>query len=64
MARVALPRLLDDLRRREAQALVVEGELSSRFLPRERQALHRPNARQGRIVQFYDDLTTRYGTNR
>ena len=32
------------------------------ILARERQALDRANARQGRSVQFYDDLTKRFGS--
>lgn len=31
------------------------------ILARERQALDRANARQGRTVKFYDDLSTKYG---
>jgi len=38
----------------------VEGEPVIAILARERQALDRANARQGRTVQFYDDITTRY----
>ncbi|NKK63092.1 hypothetical protein GFL88_06025 [Rhizobium leguminosarum bv. viciae] len=63
-AGVALPPLPDDLRRQEAHAPVVEGEQLISILARERQALDRANARQGRTVQFYDDLTSRYGTRR
>ncbi|MGX9991375.1 hypothetical protein ACS4RR_019745 [Rhizobium sp. Z1P35] len=63
-AGVTLPPLPNDLRRQEAHAPVVEGEAVIAILARERQALDRANARQGRIVQFYDDLTNRYGTHR
>ena len=63
-AGIALPPLPDDLRRQEAHAPVVEGEPVIAILARERQALDRANARQGRTVQFYDDLTSRYGTRR
>ncbi|MBB3366684.1 hypothetical protein FHT72_001151 [Rhizobium sp. BK077] len=61
-AGIALPPLPDDLRRQEAHAPVVEGEPVIAILARERQALDRANARQGRTIQFYDDLTSRYGT--
>jgi hypothetical protein len=61
-AGIALPSLPDDLRRQEAHAPVVEGEPVIAILARERQALNRANARQGRTIQFYDDLTSRYGT--
>ncbi len=61
---MALPPLPDDLRRQEAHAPVVEGESVIAVLARERQALDRANARQGRTVHFYDDLTTRYGAPR
>ncbi|TAY95875.1 hypothetical protein [Rhizobium ruizarguesonis] len=60
-AGVVLPTLPDDLRRQEAHAPVVEGQPVISILARERQALNRANARQGRTVQFYDDLTRRYG---
>nr|WP_206679659.1 hypothetical protein [Rhizobium changzhiense] len=63
-AGIALPPLPDDLRRQEAHAPVVEGEPVISILARERQALDRANARQGRTIQFYDDLTNRYGTRR
>ncbi|QND39588.1 hypothetical protein HB771_21645 [Rhizobium leguminosarum bv. viciae] len=63
-AGVALPPLPDDLRRREAHTPVVEGEPVIAILARERRALDRANARRGRTVQFYDDLTSRYGTRR
>ncbi|MGO7753783.1 hypothetical protein [Rhizobium ruizarguesonis] len=63
-AGVALPTLPDDLRRREAHAPVVEGEPVIAILARERHVLDRANARQGRTIQFYDDLTSRYGTRR
>ncbi|MFL5011121.1 hypothetical protein [Rhizobium sp.] len=63
-AGIALPPLPDDLRRREAHAPVVEGEPVIAILTRERQALDRANARQERTIQFYDDLTNRYGTHR
>ncbi|MGO8016338.1 hypothetical protein AB9E19_15440 [Rhizobium leguminosarum] len=63
-AGIALPPLPDDLRRQEAHAPVVEGEPVIAILARERQALDRANARQGRTVQFYADLTSRYGTRR
>ncbi|MEI1252672.1 hypothetical protein [Rhizobium aouanii] len=63
-AGIALPPLPDDLRRQEAHAPVVEGQPVIAILARERQALDRANARQGRIVQFYDDLISRYGTRR
>ncbi|TAV18497.1 hypothetical protein ELH88_05070 [Rhizobium ruizarguesonis] len=61
-AGILLPPLPDDLRRQEAHAPVVEGEPVIAILARERQALDRANARQGRTIQFYDDLTSRYGT--
>ncbi|MGO7686289.1 hypothetical protein ACC696_16720 [Rhizobium ruizarguesonis] len=57
-----LPPLPDDLRKQEAHAPVVEGQPMIAILARERQALNRANARQGRTVQFYDDLTARCGT--
>ncbi|NEK42888.1 hypothetical protein GR250_15825 [Rhizobium leguminosarum] len=60
-AGVVLPALPDDLRRQEAHAPVVEGQPVISILARERQALNRANARQGRTVQFYDDLARRYG---
>ncbi|MBY4607925.1 hypothetical protein K6M90_09695 [Rhizobium sp. 9T] len=63
-AGIALPPLPDDLRRQEAHAPVREGEPLIAILARERQALDRANARQGRTVEFYDDLTSRYGTRR
>ncbi|MBB4480074.1 hypothetical protein GGE46_002655 [Rhizobium etli] len=63
-AGIVLPPLPDDLRRQEAHAPVREGEPLIAILARERQALDRANARQGRTVQFYDDLTSRYGTRR
>lgn len=63
-AGVSLPQLPDDLRRQEAHAPVVEGEPVIAILARERQALDRANARQGRTIQFYDDLTSTYGTRR
>ena len=63
-AGIALPPLPDDLRRQEAHAPVVEGEPVIAILARERQALDRANARQGRTLKFYDDLTSRYGTRR
>jgi len=59
-AGIALPPLPDDLRKQEAHAPVVEGQPLIAILARERQALDRANARQGRVVQFYDDLTSRY----
>ncbi|MGO7149012.1 hypothetical protein ACCS52_26610 [Rhizobium ruizarguesonis] len=58
---MVLPPLPDDLRKQEAHASVVEGQSLIAILARERQALNRANARQGRTVQFYDDLTSRYG---
>ncbi|TBY84221.1 hypothetical protein [Rhizobium leguminosarum] len=63
-AGVTLPPLPDDLRRQEAHAPVVEGQPVISILARERQALDRANARQGRTIQFYDDLTRKYGTRR
>ncbi|WP_064682308.1 hypothetical protein [Rhizobium bangladeshense] len=63
-AGIVLPSLPDDLRKQEAHAPVAEGEPLIAILARERQALDRANARQGRMVQFYDDLTSRYGTRR
>ncbi|MBY4632844.1 hypothetical protein K6M89_26605 [Rhizobium sp. 13T] len=63
-AGIVLPPLPDDLRRQEAHAPVLEGEPLIAILARERQALDRANARQGRTVEFYDDLTSRYGTRR
>ncbi|MDR9813205.1 hypothetical protein [Rhizobium hidalgonense] len=63
-AGIALPPLPDDLRRQEAHAPVREGEPVVAILARERQALDRANARQGRMVQFYDDLTSRIGSRR
>ncbi|MBX4976091.1 hypothetical protein [Rhizobium lentis] len=59
-----LPPLPDDLRQQEAHAAVAEGEPLIAILARERQALDRANARQGRSVKFYDDLASRYGTRR
>lgn len=63
-AGIALPPLPDDLRRREAHAPVVEGEPVIAILARERQALDRANARQGRIADFYDDIRTKYEATR
>ncbi len=63
-AGIALPPLPDDLRRQEAHAPVREGEPVIAILARERQALDRANARQGRMAQFYDDLTSRIGSRR
>ncbi|MBX4925962.1 MULTISPECIES: hypothetical protein [Rhizobium] len=63
-AGLVLPPLPDDLRRQEAHAPVLEGEPLIAILARERQALDRANARQGRTVEFYDDLTSRYGRRR
>ncbi|PCK85543.1 hypothetical protein CPT32_17755 [Rhizobium sophoriradicis] len=63
-AGLVLPPLPDDLRRQEAHAPVLEGEPLIAILARERQALDRANARQGRTVEFYDDLASRYGTRR
>ncbi|MBA5803999.1 MULTISPECIES: hypothetical protein [Rhizobium] len=63
-AGVSLPPLPDDLRRQEAHAPVVEGEPVISILARERQALDRANARQGRTIQFYDDLTSRLEKHR
>lgn len=60
-AGVQLPALPDDLRKQESHASVAEGQPVISILARERQALDRANARQGRTVQFYDDLTSRYG---
>ncbi|MBY5765716.1 hypothetical protein HFO06_21840 [Rhizobium leguminosarum] len=62
-AGVTLPPLPDDLRRQEAHAPVVEGEPVIAILARERQALDRANARQGRTVQFYDDIKTKFGAH-
>ncbi|MDC7743485.1 hypothetical protein [Rhizobium binxianense] len=63
-AGITLPPLPDDLRRQEAHAPVREGEPVIAILARERQALDRANARQRRSVQFYDDLTSRFGPRR
>lgn len=63
-AGVLLPTLPEDLRRQEPHAAVVEGQPLISILARERQALDRANARQARTVQFYDDLTTRYGSRK
>ncbi|PDV90414.1 hypothetical protein CO652_00570 [Rhizobium sp. H4] len=60
-AGVLLPPLPDDLRRQEPHAPIVEGQPVISILARERQALDRANARQGRTVQFYDDLISKYG---
>ncbi|PWI54679.1 hypothetical protein B5K03_09985 [Rhizobium phaseoli] len=62
-AGLVLPPLPDDLRRQEAHAPVLEGEPLIAILARERQALDRANARQGRTVRFYDDLTSKYGSH-
>ncbi|MBY5523266.1 hypothetical protein [Rhizobium leguminosarum] len=62
-AGIALPPLPDDLRRQEAHAPVVEGEPVIAILARERQALDRANARQGRTIQFYDDIKTKFGAH-
>jgi hypothetical protein len=59
---VVLPQLPEDLRKQEAHAAVVEGQPVISILARERQALDRANARQGRTVQFYDDIRAKYGT--
>lgn len=58
-AGVLLPALPDDLRKQEAHAAVTEGQPVISILARERQALDRANARQGRTVQFYDDVKTK-----
>lgn len=60
-AGVLLPALPDDLRKQEPHAAVTEGQPVISILARERQALDRANARQGRTVQFYDDLIQKYG---
>lgn len=60
-AGVVLPSLPDDLRKQEAHAPVTEGQPVISILARERQALQRANARQGRTVQFYDDIRAKYG---
>ena len=60
-AGVLLPALPEDLRKTEPHAAVVEGQPVISILARERQALDRANARQERSVQFYDDLTNKYG---
>ncbi|MCW0014926.1 hypothetical protein [Rhizobium sp. BT-226] len=62
-AGLVLPPLPDDLRKQEAHAPVVEGQPLIAILARERQALDRANSRQGRTIQFYDDLKARYGTH-
>ncbi|MGO8301037.1 hypothetical protein ACC817_33560 [Rhizobium ruizarguesonis] len=61
-AGITLPQLPDDLRRQEAHAPVAEGVPVIAILARERQALDRANARQGRTVQFFDDIRAKYGT--
>jgi hypothetical protein len=61
-AGVVLPTLPDDLRKQEPHAPVTEGQPVISILARERQALDRANARQGRTVTFYDDLTKKYGS--
>jgi hypothetical protein len=61
---VLLPPLPDDLRKQEAHAAVTEGQPLISILARERQALDRANARQARTVQFYDALTSKYGSTR
>lgn len=58
-AGVLLPALPDDLRKQEPHAAVTEGQPVISVLARERQALNRANARQGRTVQFYDDVKTK-----
>ena len=63
-AGVLLPALPDDLRKHEAHAPVTEGQPMISILARERQALDRANARQGRTVQFYDDVASKYGGTR
>lgn len=63
-AGVLLPPLPDDLRKQEAHAAVTEGQPVISILARERQALDRANARQGRTVQFYDDIRAKYGTRK
>ncbi|WP_406682577.1 hypothetical protein [Rhizobium leguminosarum] len=63
-AGVLLPALPDDLRKQEAHAAVTEGQPVISILARERQALDRANARQGRTVQFYDDVASRFGTRK
>ncbi|TBY84581.1 hypothetical protein E0H40_29770 [Rhizobium leguminosarum bv. viciae] len=61
-AGVLLPPLPADLRKQEPHAPIVEGQTMISILARERQALDRANGRQQRSVEFYDDLTARYGT--
>lgn len=59
-AGVSLPALPDDLRKQEPHAPVTEGQPVISILARERQALDRANSRQGRTVQFYDTIKTKY----
>ncbi|QND43320.1 hypothetical protein HB770_20770 [Rhizobium leguminosarum bv. viciae] len=63
-AGVLLPSLPEDLRKQEAHAAVTEGQPVISILARERQALDRANSRQGRTVQFYDDVASKYGTRK
>ncbi|WP_092753416.1 hypothetical protein [Rhizobium aethiopicum] len=60
-AGIVLPPLPEDLRMQEAHAPVREGEPLIAILARERQALDRANAGQGRSIKFYDDLRTKLG---
>lgn len=57
-----LPPLPDDLRKQEAHAAVTEGQPLISVLARERQALDRANARQGRTVKFYEDIASKLGS--
>jgi hypothetical protein len=61
-AGIVLPALPEDLRKQEAHAAVTEGKPVISILARERQALDRANARQGRTAAFYDDVVSKYGT--
>jgi hypothetical protein len=63
-AGVILPALPDDLRKLEPHAAVTEGQPVISILARERQALDRANARQGRTVLFYDDIKSKYEVKR
>ena len=55
-ARVTLPDLPDDCRKKEPHAPVVVGAEARSIIKRERAALNRQNARTGRCAAFYDDV--------
>ena len=63
-ARTNLPPLPDDCRKKEPHAAVRVGDELRSVLVRERGALDRANARNGRCASFYDDTKLRFGSTR